>query len=706
MPDNPDIRHLFEPRSVAVIGVSTRKLNIGAQIVKNIKDYGYKGKIYPVNPKGGDLFGLPIYKSMADIDDDVDLVAVAVPAKYVFDTVKNCTGKAKFLLIISSGFSEIGNTEEEKKIVSFARENGMRVLGPNIFGIYDAEVSLNSTFGPSDISKGNVAIITQSGALGVSMIGKTAVENLGLSAIVSVGNKSDVDEADLLEHLVYHDDKTKVVLMYIEGIQQGEKLVGVLKKVSKEKPIVVIKSGRSRRGAVAAASHTGSLAGADEVFDDIMRQCGVLRAESIEEAFNWCKFLSVSPLPKGNNTVIVTNGGGVGVLATDACEKYGVELYDDTEILKEVFSPVTPSFGSTKNPVDITGSASHVDYDLALKAALGNENIDAVITLYCETATTDFKSFEPIIKENYQQYKAGEKPIVFTAVGGEQINNLVKSLRTHRVPTFTDPYDAVSCLGMLFWYHDYRETKSLEIDEVDMNIVAINGVINHARTDDRTFLLAHEAREMMEIAGIDTPRSKIARSIEEAVTFAEEIGYPVVMKVVSKDIIHKSDAGGIALDLDNGDEVIDAYQAIMVNSRQYKPNAVIEGIEMGEMVDLKAGTEVIIGAKRDLSFGPIVMFGLGGIYVEVMKDVSFRALPINKKEILGMIEEIKSYPLLLGVRGEPRKNIEGIADIMIKIGTILRKCKDITDIEINPVVAFEKRVIALDVRILLSKADS
>jgi acyl-CoA synthetase (NDP forming) len=352
---NPDIKDLFEPKSLAVIGAARDENKIGYKILKNILTGGYRGKVYPVNPQGGEILGLQSYRTVEEVNGPVDVASIVIPAKFVFEAVQSCAKKGvKYLTIISSGFSEIGNNEEERRIVSYARDHGMRVLGPNIFGIYSAAASLNATFGSSGIIPGQVAIVTQSGALGIAMIGKAAVENIGLAAIVSVGNKTDVDEADLLEYLVI-DPNTKIVLMYIEGVRDGERLIRAVKKTTQKLPVVVIKSGRSERGAIAAASHTGSLAGSDEIFDAIMRQCGVLRAEGVEEAFNWCKFLANTPYPSGENTVIVTNGGGIGVMATDACEKFGVRLYDDMVALKEVFSTVTPEFGSTKNPVDLTG---------------------------------------------------------------------------------------------------------------------------------------------------------------------------------------------------------------------------------------------------------------------------------------------------------------------------------------------------------------
>ncbi|NOZ08871.1 MAG: acetyl CoA synthetase [FCB group bacterium] len=379
-----EIKYLFEPRGIAVVGASDKPGKIGGMILYNILHSGYRGRIYPVNPAGGEIGGLPVHRNLADIDGVIDVAIIAIPAKFVFPVVRQCADKGvKFLSVISSGFSEVGNLAEEQELTRYAKKHGMRVLGPNIFGHYSSSASLNATFGPRDIKPGNVAIITQSGALGVAMIGKTAIQNIGLSAIISVGNKADVDEADLLEYLIEHDE-TRSILMYIEGVQHGERLVEVLKRATRVKPVVVIKSGRSKRGAIAAASHTGSLAGSDEIFDAIMQQCGVLRSESIQEALDWCKFLSTTPLPTGRNTVIITNGGGVGVLATDACEKYQVKLYEDKAHLKSVFEDVTHGFGSTKNPIDLTGEATTQEYITALTSALEDEQIHAVISLYCE----------------------------------------------------------------------------------------------------------------------------------------------------------------------------------------------------------------------------------------------------------------------------------------------------------------------------------
>lgn len=704
----PDIKYLFEPESVAVIGVSQEPGKIGYKILENMVYSGFQGAIHPINPKGGEALGYEILTSIEDVDGDVDVAVIAIPARYVFDAVVSCSRKnVKMLTIISSGFSEVGNLEEEQRVLNYAREHNMRVLGPNIFGHYSSKVALNATFGPRDIRQGNVAIITQSGALGIAMIGKTAVQNIGLSSIISVGNKSDINEADLLEYLITQDE-TKIILMYIEGIQEGEALVKMLKRATREKPVIVIKSGRSKRGAVAAASHTGSLAGSDKVFDAIMKQCGVLRAESIQEALEWSKYLSHAPTPLGENGIIITNGGGVGVMATDACEKYEIKLYDDQDKLRETFESVAHGFGSTKNPVDITGEASKADYVKALKEALADDSIHCVIALYCETAMMNSQELTEMIDEMYGLYEAKGKPITFSVFGGELTETAITKLSEKNVPVYRDVYDGVSCMGAV---QTIRKVQSMEEDppvSADIDVEAINTIIDRALADDRTFLLAEEGQGLLQAADLPGPRGGVVQSVEAAVRLADDIGYPVVMKVVSRDILHKSDSGGVLLDLENQAEVIDGYQTIIHSCKANVPGAVIDGIEVVEQI--KAGTEVILGARRDANFGTTLMFGLGGIYVEVMKDVAFRAVPLSEREIRAMIKEIRSYPLLLGVRGEARKDIESIITALEKVASLLSKVTRITDIEINPMVVYEKGAgaRAVDIRVLLSddKEDS
>jgi acetate---CoA ligase (ADP-forming) len=698
-----DIKLLFEPRSIAVIGASKDPKKIGHTVVKNILASGYTGRVYPINPAGGEVLGCKAFPDIASVGDTVDMVCTTIPSKFVYDSVKSCADcGVKYNVIITSGFSEIGDVETERKIANYALSRGMRVVGPNVFGVYSAESHMDATFGPGNILPGSVAIVTQSGALGLAMIGKTKVENIGLSTIVSIGNKCDVDEADLLAYLA-EQERTKVILMYIEGIKDGPRFIDAVKKTTRKKPVVVIKSGRSERGAVAAASHTGSLAGSDEIIDAILKQSGVIRAENIQEAFNWSKYLGNSPPPTGDRAVIITNGGGIGVMATDACEKYEIELYDDGKKLKEMFTPVTPSFGSTKNPIDITGGAASAEYNSALGVALESKEVGASMALYCETSTFLAADLEKVLEENYAKYLQRQKPLLFAIVGGEDIENAIVKLGRKNVPVYGDVYEAVSCLGKLYWYQRYLRYHSELYEDAQIPVAAITEICNNAIKHDRYFLLANEAQQIMDLVGIPVPKSFIARNLDEAISCAEKCGYPVVMKVVSKDIVHKSDAGGVALNLEDRGEIIDAYQAIMQSCRAYNAEAHIEGVEIAEM--LKKDVETIIGARRDATFGPIIMFGLGGIYVEVMKDVAFRALPISRREIMNMIKETRSYPLLLGVRGEEQKDIDSVVGIIIKLGALISKCSVISDIEINPLMVYEQGegAKAVDVRILLAK---
>jgi acetyltransferase len=702
MPKDPNIKYLFEPRGVAIIGASRDQSKIGHKLVRNISLSGYKRQIYPVNPEGGEILGLRVYKHIEEVDGIVDIACIVVPAKYVFDSINSCAKKGvQFAVIIASGFSEVGNVAEEKKIVAYARDHGMRVLGPNIFGVYSAAASLNATFGPINVRSGNVAVITQSGAIGIGMMGKTVTENIGLSAIVSVGNKSDIDEPDLLEYLI-EQEQTKIILMYIEGVSKGERLISTLKQAVRKKPVVVIKAGRSKRGAMAAASHTSSLAGEDRVFEDVIKQCGVIRAETINDALNWCHYLAHAPIPRGENTVVITNGGGIGVLAADACEKYNVNLYDDLSDLTKTFGNVIPAFGSSKNPIDLSGQAPVTYYDSALTAALNNKSIHSVICLACETAVFNPDEFYQVIQKQAPQF-SNIKPLVLSLFGGASIEHYVHELQKSDIPAFGDVYEAVSLLGAMYFYYRTRNAAVEPTTETNIDTEKVNDIIRKVRADNRTFLLASEAQAIMQIAGIPIPKSRIAHNLDEAIRYSEEIGYPVVMKIVSRDVIHKSDAGGVALDLDNKSEVIDAYEAINHNVRNYNPEARIDGFEIDEMVRFE--TETIVAARRDIAFGPIVMFGLGGIYVEVMKDVAFRAFPLSYQEALKMIGQIHSYPILLGVRGEKRKDIDTIAHSIIRVGTILKNCPDITDIEINPLVVYAQGegARAVDARILLSK---
>ncbi|MBC7081082.1 MAG: acetate--CoA ligase family protein [Thermoplasmatales archaeon] len=682
---------LFNPRSVAIIGASHHEGKIGHTVLKNIVLSGYKGKIYPVNPNGGEILGLKVYKSMEEINDEIDLSLIVVPASIAVNIIEDVAKKSKFAVIITSGFSEVGNIEGEKTLVEKARKYGMRILGPNVFGIYSGIAPINATFGPSEIRKGNIAIVTQSGALGIAMIGKTAEENIGLSAIVSLGNKSDIDEVDILSYL-FNDTLTKVIFLYIEGMKNGRKFLQILSKKPKEKKIIVLKAGRSKAGARAVASHTGSLAGSDVIFSSAFKQAGVLRAESLEDGLNWVTTIALSPEPSGKNVVIVTNGGGLGVIAADACEKYGLHLFDDVETLRKTFQDVIPSFGSYRNPVDVTGQARGEDYKRALERAFQEESIHSILALYCEAGDLTPQDIEKAIMETHPKYN---KPALYVIFGGKGASDVIKSMNMKGIPAFSDVEDAVSSLYALYKVCEEKEEE--EIEEIEINEERIREIIKEAEKEGRDKLLSNEAKEIISCLKIDVPPFEVAKNIEEAISIANKIGYPIAMKIISEDIIHKTDVGGVVLNIDDEKEVAEAYEAIIENCKRNAPKARIRGVEVTKMVE--KGVETIVGATTDDSFGKVIMFGLGGVYVEVMKDVSFRIAPALKNEIRKMIKEIESYPLLEGVRGEKRKDIDSIIDTIYKIGMLVTKFEEIQELDINPLMVYEKGVKVVDARI-------
>ncbi len=698
---------LFNPSSIAIIGASSKEGKVGHTLLHNVVNSDYEGDIYPVNLKGGEALGMEFKTSLDEIPDGVDLAIIVVPAKAVKGVLEKCGEKdIEHAIIISSGFSEIGEDKMERELVEVAEEHGIRLLGPNVFGVYSGSNELNATFGPTDVRKGNIALISQSGALGIAMIGMTSQQHLGLSSIVSVGNKSDIDDIDLLEYFA-HDSLTDVIMIYMEGLDNGREFLETVKEISKEKAVVALKAGRSEKGATAVASHTGSLAGSDKIFSSAFKQGGVLRANDLREAFSWSRTLSSTPLPQNEKTVIITNGGGIGVLATDAAEDYGVKLLDDQTFLKETFEDSIPPFGSTKNPIDITGQAGREEYERAMRAALESDEVGAVIGLYCETGTTDPMETARVMEELHQEYKE-EKPMVFTFSGGEFVDECVEYLHKNEVPAFVETEDALSSMGALFRKKRFIERREkmppLEIPD-DMDFEGIKDILEPIIDEGRTTLLEDEARRILDLAGIPMADGKVVHSLEECVETAEEIGYPVVLKVVSEDIVHKSDAGGLALDLQNKEEVIDAYQAIYSNCRNKYPNAHIKGISVAEMVE--EGEEVIIGGTTDGSFGPVVMFGLGGVYVEILEDVEFRVAPITGREAKRMIGEINAFPVLVGARGQKRKDLDALAETVHRTSLLMDQVDAISEIDLNPIKALNqgKGCKSVDVAINLKSGD-
>ncbi len=691
---------LFAPSTVAVIGASGREGSIGYILVKNIVDGGFEGEVYPINPKYETVFDKKCYKSISQLPCVPDLTLLAVPAEVSNDTIREaCEFGARMFINIASGFAEVGRRDLELDMKDILAEYGARMLGPNVFGVYSAKASMNATFGPSVVKPGNVGLISQSGALGVALMGKTVTEGIGLSAVVSLGNKADISECEALEYLGA-DDITDVIFLYLEGSKDGRRLMDIAKKVSKKKPIIAIKSGSSERGALAAASHTGSLAGSDKVFSAALEQAGVLRALSLEDGFGWLRAMADVPIPEVEGVVIITNGGGIGVISSDSAERYGVRMLDDSEMLEELFRPTMPSYGSTKNPIDITGQGLNKEYEMALDIALEDDRIPAIVGLYCQTATGNPLEIADAAISSIK--KSGKmKPIVFSMVGGKGIAESLVKLNYAGIPSYTSPDGAMSAMGAL--YKRFRQLKRVEEEpEVfDMDIAMIKGIIKKTWDAGMSNLMEDDCNRILKEAGLKFPKSAVAKNLGEALEVAGEIGYPVAMKILSPDILHKTEFGGVRLDLEDEEELKIAYESIMASVRNRFDKARVNGVIITEMIN--DATEMILGFSQDPSFGPVIMFGMGGIYVEILKDVSFRVAPVSRNEVTGMIREISTYPILAGARGKNMRDIEALADAVSRISYLSVHVPEIVELDINPLMALDqgKGCVVVDSRMTI-----
>ncbi|MHA1213486.1 MAG: acetate--CoA ligase family protein, partial [Candidatus Heimdallarchaeota archaeon] len=499
------------------------------------------------------------------------------------------------------------------------------------------------------------------------------------------------------------DPNTKAILLYVEGLHDGRDSMKIFKEVGLKKPIIALKSGRSVRGAVAAASHTGSLAGSDKIYSAAFKQSGVLRAIDASEAFDWARCITNNPRPNGRNSVIITNGGGVGVMATDACEDYDLELYDDQEKLKELFfkPDIMPSFGSTKNPVDITGGGGELAYKKAIEVAFEAKEIDSIIVLYCQTATTNPDLLANYIIEVVKKYDA-KKPFVIASIGGEAVDEMVDKLNEADIPAYDLPEKAISSLSALYRWSEFVEKteKQGKLKPLKLPLEQINALIAQVRKEGRVQMLEHEAKELFKLCKLDVPPFALAQTKEEAKEYAKKVGYPVVMKIVSEDIIHKSDAGGVIVGVKDSKEVEETFAKILKNAKAYKADANIRGILVSNMAP--KATEVIIGVTKDPTFGPTVMFGLGGIYVEILKDVVFKVAPFPMEDAQEMIDGIKTSAMLYGARGQKPANIEALRNAIYIISQLVSQVEDIKELDINPLFAMEDIACVVDARITLT----
>ncbi len=694
---------LFRPKSIAIIGASETVGKIGHTVVKNLVEGQYQGKIYPVNPKATEIMGYKVYPTVLDIPGEVDAAVITIPAKFVPDSIVECGKKGvKGLIVITSGFSEVGDKELEEKCVEIARQYNMRILGPNIVGTLSNSDKMNASFAPFLPYNGKASLVSQSGALLIAIDAATFTRHIGFDKLISIGNMSDVDFADTITYL-NDDPETTCISLYIEGLRDGRRFMDVSR--ASTKPIVALKSGVSQHGAAAAASHTGSLAGAAKVYGAAFQQAGVIQATDLDNLFDRTLALSQQPPLKGDNLLIITNGGGVGVLATDAAERYGVPLKFAPADLQTEMKKHMPEFGSAKNPVDLTGMAGAEWYYKSVKFAISHPWTDGVVVLYCETAMTNPVEIMQAVKRAVDEGNTGNKPVIVSIVGGERSEDAITWLVENGIPAFGSPESALNTMAALREYALMKASSAVSTIKFDkVKREKALKIIDHARSEGRNALTEVEAKDVFAIYGMPVTSTLLAKSEDEAVKLANQIGYPVVMKIVSPDILHKSDAGGVKVNIKDEKSAREAYKIILENAHNYKADANIHGIAIQEMAPW--GTEVILGSVNDPTFGPTMMFGLGGIFVEVLKDVTFRVTPVTKDQAKSMLTEIRAAPILAGVRGEEPRDREATADVIVQYSDmILDLADEISESDANPVLIYSenKGVKVVDARIILKK---
>jgi len=693
------LRRFFIPESIAVIGASKHPDKLGFKILKNVVDGGYKGKVYPVNPSAeGNILNLKSYKSISEIPSPPDLAIIVIPARAVLNVVEECGKKrVKGLIVISAGFKEVGEEgkKREEALKEIVKKYGMRMIGPNCLGVIDVVNNLNASFAFDMPPKGKISFITQSGALGTAVLDWAAKEDIGLSKFVSFGNMADVSETDLIEEFG-EDPETRVILLYMEGVKDGKKFIETARKVALKKPIIMVKSGKSTAGSKAVSSHTGSLAGSDNAYNAALKQSGVIRANSVQELFDYAMAFSCQPAPQGKRVAIVTNAGGPAVMATDAIETEGLIpaiISEKTKTsLREFLSPAA----NVHNPVDILGDALADTYGKAMDLVLSEDGVDAVVAILTPQVVTQIPESAEKIADVARKYK---KPVVASFMGGKRMEDGVKVLMKKGIPNYPFPERAVSSIKAMVNYKEWKEKKKGEIQRFDIDRAKVEKIIENVKKSGRKTAGDIEGREILASYGIKIVESFLAKNISECKEYLKKLGgSPVVMKLVSPDILHKTEAGGVKVGLSSVKDVETAFKEIMASAKSYKKDAVIEGIQLQPLI--QGGTEVIIGVSKDPQFGHLLMFGLGGIYVELLKDVSFRVIPVTDVDAGEMIEEIKTAKMLKGFRNISERDISAIKDVLVRISQLCVDFPEIEEMDINPLMVLEKGkgVIAVDAR--------
>lgn len=694
------LRNFFCPDSVAIIGAAREEEKVGHAILDNIISSGFKGKLFAINPHADKIHSIQCYPSILNVPVNVDLAIIVIPAQYVLQALKECSRKkVKWAIIISAGFKETGTegAKKECELIAKAKEYGIRILGPNCMGIIDTKCPINATFSQLMPPRGNIGFTSQSGALGSAILDWAKTNKIGLSKFVSLGNKVDISENDLFDYWE-SDENTRVITAYLEGVVNGKQFIKVSSRVSKNKPIIVIKSGNTDAGARAVSSHTGTLAGSAKAYEAAFKQAGIIRANTIRDLFNYATAFSSQPLPKGKKVAIITNAGGPGIMATDACEKNNISL---TSLSKETIDKLKgflPEAANFYNPIDVLGDAQADRYRKALEVVVKDDNVNALIVLLTPQAMTQPLETAKAVVEVFNK-NSRSIPVVASFIGGSEIEKAVKYLTENNIPGFDIPEEAVDTLKVMMEYTDWKSRPVFPIEKFNVDREKVKKVFEQCRVEERLELGELEAREILKAYGIRIPEAELASDINAAKEIAKKIGYPLVLKIVSPNILHKTDVGGVKIGIKNEKELEESCEDIIFNVRRYMPDVNIRGVLVQEFIEDKK--ETIIGISEDPQFGPMIMFGLGGIYVEALKDVSFRMAPLSRHEAAEMIEEVKTVSLLKGTRGEDPSDIESIIEIMLKVSQLIIDFPEIVEMDINPLFVKKQGEgsIAGDVRI-------
>ena len=699
----------MNPRSIAVVGATNRPGSVGLAVFRNILSAGFQGVLYPVNPKAKSVWSVKAYPRLADIPDEVDLAVIIVPAEVVCSILEEAGKKqVKGTIVISAGFKEVGGhgVELENCVKEMVGKYDIRLVGPNCLGVINnnENVCMNASFATKMPKAGNIAFISQSGALCTAVLDYAEGRDIGFSKFVSFGNKADINEVDLL-HYLKDDPDTDVILMYLEDIAHGRAFLETAREITWQahKPMLAIKSGRSAEGARAAASHTGSLAGSDNAYDALFHQSGILRVEGVDELFNRALAFAKQPIPKGNRIAIVTNAGGPGIMATDAAIRHNLRMATLSEETEQKLKQELPPTASIQNPVDVIGDATHERYEDAIRHVLMDENVDGAIVILTPQAMTDVLKTAEIVPH---VMKGINKPVLCSFMGIVDVSRGVQYLEKHGIPNYAFPEAAVRSMASMAFYAGLLSLDKRQVRRVAADRDTAGEIIKKKLADkDRYYMSEKEANEILQCYGFPVLKSVLLKDLSRLDEAADEFVFPVAMKISSADIVHKFDAGGVRLKIKTKKEARKAFKDIIENAKRFKPSAKIDGVIMERMA--KRGVEVILGAVRDPKFGPICMFGLGGTFVEAMKDVTFRLAPMWEISAEIMIQTIKAYSILKGVRGTPPCDIDSIKDCILRLSQMVTEHPEIAELDINPLIVYpeEKGCVVADSRILLKSPE-